>query len=156
LAQANQMLGLDIRKDVTQALGDVWCVYNSPEEGGTFFTGLTATVSLRDAAKAAKAEKQLLALGEAALRGPDSPDAYDGGRPKIKHIEVGDKTIHYLTGPNMPLAPAWCLTEKHLVVSLMPQNIQAYLSRDGQFKSIATQPGAAKLLAARSGRPVAV
>jgi hypothetical protein len=155
LAMANQMLGLDIRKDIAQSLGDAWCVYNSPEEGGTFFTGLTATVAVRDHAGAVKAEKQLLALAEAALRGPDGEEEFDREVPRLKHFEFAGETIHYATMGEMPLALSWCLTESHLIVSLLPQNIQAFLSRGQEYQSIATNESLAPLLAAKAG-PLAV
>ena len=39
---------LEISEDVLQSLGDTWCVYNSPGEGGLVITGLTAVVPVTD------------------------------------------------------------------------------------------------------------
>lgn len=153
IAQINQMIGLDVQKDVVQSLGDTWCIYNSPEEGGTFFTGATATIAVRDHAQLVKAEKQLLALARAALQGPggDEEEFADPDKPQLKQIVVGKHTIHYVTAGEMPLAPAWCLTESHLVVSIMPQNIQSLLARDDKFQSIAKNAEVARLLAEKNG-----
>jgi len=42
-----------------KSLGDSWCVYNSPGEGGLVLTGLTAVVSVRDADRLAKVQQRL-------------------------------------------------------------------------------------------------
>src|SRR5262249_39696227 len=51
-----------------------------------------------------------------------------------------EQDIYFLSAPNFPLAPAWCLTHKELIVATFPQQIKAYLSRSADFKSLATRP----------------
>ncbi|MCA9267596.1 MAG: hypothetical protein KDA41_03965, partial [Planctomycetales bacterium] len=153
---ASQMLGLDVEQDLLAGLGDAWRVYNSPGEGGLLFTGLTGVVDVRDHAKAAKAQKQLLALAVAAMRGPDGPDGEGRARPQIKTMQFAGQEIHYLTGvESMPLAPAWCLTEKHFIVSTFPQNVVAVLSRGDEHQSLAAHPDVAVALKAEA-RPLLV
>jgi len=41
-------LGFRLQEDFLQTLGDSWCIYNSPGEGGLIITGLTVVVPLKD------------------------------------------------------------------------------------------------------------
>ena len=51
----------------------------------------------------------------------------------------------------MGLSPAWCLTERELIVAPMPQNIMAYLKRPQGQKSLAAVPQVGRLFAGRDG-----
>jgi len=50
----------------------------------------------------------------------------------------------------MPFLPAWCISDKHLILSLSPQNIRAFLSRDPAGGSLADVPAVAAKLKADS------
>ena len=50
-----------------------------------------------------------------------------------------------------PFAPAWCVTDKELIVSLFPQGIKAYLSRPADFQSLAQVPEVAEALQGDAG-----
>ena len=67
-------LGVDLRQDVLASLGDVWCVYNSPDEGGLILTGLTGVVRVKDYDRLSAAQAKLLAAAKAAL-GQDAEPA---------------------------------------------------------------------------------
>ncbi len=147
-------LGMDLREDILSGLGDAWCIYLSPSEGGLNFMGLTATVDVRDHAKVDKAYKRLMTLTAASLAAHDeADDRFSRRPPKLKTIEFQGRTIYYLTniGNGFPFAPAWCLTDTHLVVSVLPQNITAMLGRHADFQSLATAPEVAEPLAAKPG-----
>ncbi len=128
-----------------KAMGDTWCVFDSPTGGG-MFTGVTAVVSIRDADAAATVQKKLLAMAEAA--GKDAPDAHR--RPRIEKFTFAGKNVHVFDArdKSFPLAPSWCLTDKHLVVSAYPEAIKAFLSRGKTFQSLA---GVADVKAALEG-----
>ena len=51
IEQLPRDFGLDvsIRNDLLRSLGDTWCIYNSPGEGGLFLNGFTAVVQMKDA-----------------------------------------------------------------------------------------------------------
>ena len=55
-------LGIDLEQDVLKPLGDVWCVYNSPAEGGLLVTGLTGVVQVKDHARLEATLDKLIAL----------------------------------------------------------------------------------------------
>ena len=54
-----QEYGVDIRRFLS-ALGDTWCLYNSPAEGEMVFLGWTAVVSVRDRAALVDSWEKLL------------------------------------------------------------------------------------------------
>ncbi len=160
LGETEKKLGFRIREDLLQSLGDVWCIYNSPGEGGLVLTGLTAVVPLKDPDRAAAAHAKLLAFWNisAAMKavGPDRPGARARPAP-IQHVRFAGQTIFTVNPPEMgfPFAPSWCLTDKELIVSLFPQNVKAYLSRGPDFQSLAAAPEVAELFKPESG-PVIV
>ncbi len=143
IAEIQRMLGFDLRDDVLKSLGDSVCVYNSPEEGGLVFTGLTVVVPVKDHAKLSGAHLKLLAFARAQM-------AMGAGRrgPRIEQLKFAGQEVYFFNARDdeFPLAPAWCLTDKELIVAPFPQNIKAYLTRGDEFKSLATVPEVAGVL----------
>ena len=142
-------MGVELRGDLLKSLGDTWCVYNSPGEGGLVFTGLTAVVQVKDHARLAAAYTKLLAQLKTELeRGGDPRRG-----PRIEQFQFAGQDVYFLNvrGEQFPLAPAWCLTEKELVAAPFPQNIKAYLSRSGDFQSLAKAPEVAALFQSADG-----
>jgi prepilin-type processing-associated H-X9-DG protein len=82
LAQVASQLGVDLRKDVLAALGDLWCVYNSSDEGGLIMSGLTAVVQVKDHQRLSAAHAKLLAAVKAALDRGNPPPGKKPERPK--------------------------------------------------------------------------
>ncbi|HEY2883496.1 MAG TPA: DUF1559 domain-containing protein [Pirellulales bacterium] len=158
LSKFNQMLGMNFKTDLLDVLGDTWTVFNSPGNGGLVFTGLTATVDLRDRTRVLKAEEKLMAL---VSQMTPQPVFGNGGAqfddsvriappPKIESFDFLGQKIHFVNfvGTTSPVAPAWCITEKQVVFGLFPQTIKAYLQRQsasGSAKqSLASLPEVAK------------
>jgi hypothetical protein len=131
--QFEAAVGLNLSEDLFKAVGDTWRVYNSPSDGGLVFTGLTAVATVRDRARLVNAFQKIehLAQEEAKrVAGLDGPPR--GNRHvTIKHIEFGKQTIYFVNfvGAESPVAPAWCVTENELIVSLFPSHIKGYLMR---------------------------
>jgi prepilin-type processing-associated H-X9-DG protein len=148
LSMLAQQTGIDLRNDVLQPLGDVWCVYNSPSEGGLILTGLTAVVKVDDVERMKQTHQKLQAMLQA-LSQAQAERGY-GPRPKIDIIEFAEEEIYVLdTGEDeFPLVPSWCLTDGELILALFPQNIKAYLARSDDFQSLAAVPEVAGLFAA--------
>jgi prepilin-type processing-associated H-X9-DG protein len=150
LESAQTGLELNLRDDLLKPLGDVWCVYNSPGEGGLVLTGLTAVVSVKDAQRLTKGHAQLLRVLKNVL---DEQRAPPHRRTEVAEFDHAGHKVYYLKTPvhELPIAPAWCLTDKELIVALFPQNVKAYLSRDKGFVSLARRPEVAHVLAAKPG-----
>jgi len=153
LGDVEQELGFNLRSDLLPSLGDVWCVYNSPGEGGLVITGLTAVVKIEDRRSLADINSKLLALAKAEMERGGDPRR----DPRIEQFQFAGQTVYFFDARDdeFPVAPAWCLTEQELVVATFPQNIKAYLSRGDDFESLATAPDVAGLFQA-SGGPVAL
>ncbi|HKD36538.1 MAG TPA: hypothetical protein VKB78_07045, partial [Pirellulales bacterium] len=148
LAQTEAMLGFGIKKDLLDMLGDTWCIYNSPGEGGLMVTGLTLVVPVKDRGRLAKTTDRLLEFA----RQNSGPAA-----PTIKETKFGGQRIFYLVGASsdvVPFIPAWCISDTHLILSLSPQNIRAFLSRDRTTGSLADVPAVAERL--KSGNAVLI
>jgi hypothetical protein len=128
---------------VLQSLGDTWCVFDSPSAGGMFI-GVTAVVSIKNGEAAASLQKKLIGLVESA--GEGAPDARQ--RRRVESFTFAGKTVHVLDlGANLPLAPAWCLTDNQLVVGLYPEAIKAFLARNRGFQSLSKVPEVMSALA---------
>lgn len=151
LARVEDQLGFRVREDLLQPLGDVWCVYNSPGEGGLVFTGLTAVVQLRDPKRAAATHEKIIALIRAVME--EGPEVRGG--TALKQFTCTGRDVYTLTlgrrGPVFSFQPSWCLTDKELIVALFPQNVKAYLQRGEDFRSLATAPEVAELLNSGTG-----
>lgn len=144
-------LGVDVREDILASLGDVWCAYNSPGEGGLILTGLTATVAVKDPAKLQRAHDRFVGLMRAEMGGRGDERRHRG--PRLKEIKVAGEEVFVITGidDEFPFAPSWCLTDTHFLFAAFPQNIKAMLTRGDEYKSLATAAEVAPLLAEDTG-----
>ena len=68
IAMLENHLGIDLSQDIFKALGDTWCVYSAPSEGGLFVTGLTVVAPIRDRERLVKAEERLRSMAKAGMR----------------------------------------------------------------------------------------
>ena len=121
-------------------------------------TGLTVVAPLRDRERLTKAEERLRSMAKAVSEPP--PGSGQFGRRSMATIadfEFRGQQIHFLNfiGEPIPVAPAWCITDKELIVSLSPQTIKAHLSRSANAGSLADLPAVGKVLRA-SGGPTSV
>jgi hypothetical protein len=154
IATLEGKLGLKIRDDILRPLGDTWCVYSSPGEGGLVFTGLTAVARLKDPSRAAKTHEKLVSWLKEEMerqRGRNPRDAW-----RIEEHAVAGRTVYTYIVPAAIAksywpAPSWCLTDKELIVALFPQQVTAYLSRGPEFQSLAARPEVAELLRSQPG-----
>ena len=141
LEQFHDEVGFDVHKALA-ALDDSWCVYQSPSEGGSLMIGWTAVVGLRDHAKV----KEVAAIIAKNARQIERDLIEQLGRRGVRSLSVGEyelggHKVYFLNavGERVPVAPAWCVTDDELVLSLFPQGINAYLRRS-QTDSLADNP----------------
>jgi len=153
LGEMQEELGINLRDDLLKPLGNVWCLYNSPSEGGLLVTGLTLVVPVKDHQRLAATQARLIAKAKAAM---DNSGSRRRG-PSIEQFQFAGQDVYLFNAreKEFPLAPSWCLTEKELVVALLPQNVKAYLSRAGEQQSLAEVPEVAGLFGPDGG-PVAL
>lgn len=128
LDQLKSELGFSIRDDFLTAFGQQWTLFDAPSTGGLYVTAPMLTLEVKDKAKAADVFTKLMTIVENAL-----PGSF-GGRFRVRGVFLEDKEflgrkIYYINtvGDDVPVAPAFCLTDTHLIAALHPQTIKAYL-----------------------------
>jgi hypothetical protein len=132
----------------------VWCVYNSPAEGGLLVTGLTGVVQVKDHDRLEMTLVNLVGLFHdhvevpAAAASRTSPNYAYRRTPRIVKTTFAGQVIYHFDLPegDFPMAPAWCLTKNEFIVSTFPSNIKSYLSRGKGFQSLGTVPDVAQAL----------
>ena len=165
--QIGKEVGIDLQDDLLKPLGDVWCVYNSPSEGGLLVTGLTGVVQVKDHDHLEATLNKLIALFQGHMEsidakldhmGQDSVQMNRFRMPRIVKTRFAGQDVYYFDNPiaGIYLAPAWCLTKpdghegpssgSQLIVSTFPQNIKAYLARGKSFESLAAVPEVSEAL----------
>ncbi len=119
-------IGMNLRTDLAEAVGDGIAVYNSPSAGGFLFSGLTVVAEVKNADKVRAAMPKLIdaILGQAAQSDPEIREQVTVAKGTFK-----GKTFDYLVfkGLPVPVAPSWCVTDRYLVFSLFPQTMKAGL-----------------------------
>eukprot|EP00913_Durusdinium_trenchii_P028332 g26560.t1 len=128
LKQFEKELGVSIEKDLFAAFGDVWVVHNSKSAGGLFLTSVVGSLEIRDHEKAHTIYTKLMEILDGALPG----EIRGGFRRRgvyLKRQQFMGQTIHYVNtiGDDVPFAPAFCLTNKHLMIAPHPQALKAQL-----------------------------
>lgn len=131
------------RQDIFASLGDRWCFYNSPREGGLVMTGLTGIVPITDRKKFSRSYEVFTRLAT------ELTDGSVFGSQKIRRFRFAGSDVHYSHLGEFGLTPAWWAGDKQFVVALAPQNIKAYLSRGKDSRSLADVPEVAAELSGR-------
>ncbi|MHB8861416.1 MAG: DUF1559 domain-containing protein, partial [Pirellulaceae bacterium] len=140
-------VGLELQKDLLQALGDVWTIHAAPSGGG-LMAGWTLAVNVRDKARLAAAHQKLLLMAQTQLARGNTQRA-----PRIQLFEYGGFTAYTLNvpAPDFYVTPSWCLTDSHLVIALFPQALKSSLTQLAGQESLADQPDVASLLSHEEG-----
>lgn len=141
LDEMSEELGVSLERDLLANLGDRITIVSAPSLGG-FLTGTVATVRVRDAQALRRAAARLeRRLEEQFEPGPrqewEEPWQYENRirrTPRLLATEAAGTEIHYVQfAGDVPLAPAWAISDDQLVIALWPQVVQAVLERpDGQ------------------------
>ena len=113
-------------------------------------TGLTGVVQVKDHNRLEATLNKLITIFHDRVEQPATDQdtaqgTYHRSRiPRIVKTAFAGQAIYHLVVPtDFPMAPAWCLTEKELIIATFPQNIKAYLSRGKDFQSLAAVPDVA-------------
>ncbi|MCH7987844.1 MAG: hypothetical protein IID46_01700 [Planctomycetes bacterium] len=128
LKQLETELELSIEEDFFKAFGDVWTISNSKAAGGLFVTSLVGTLEVRDSKKAHKVFTQAMEILRDSLPGETDSGYRHRGIYLVNKKFMGN-TIYFVNtiGDDVPFAPAFCLTEKHLLIGPHPQAIKSRL-----------------------------
>lgn len=142
LVPISSLFGLDLEKDVLGAFGDTWRIYQSDSEGGRLLTGWTAVVSVRDAQRLRNVSNVFRGFVAA-----QNAQQRSSRQVRIQTFQAGSQDVFFtnFVGEEIPVAPAWCVTEDELIVSLLPQGITAYLNRDKSTPLLSNSDGTEEL-----------
>lgn len=139
-----RLLEVDLRKELLEPLGDAWCLWSSPAQGGLVATGLSLCVPLREPDRFAGAFGR--AMGVLKKRSDERRLREDGSSRDgvwLDSFEFRGRTVWFLesVGEELPVAPAWCVDGGRLLAALFPQMIKAELARPtAPAASLATHP----------------
>jgi hypothetical protein len=123
-----QQAGFDLEKDLLPAYGQHWCLFDSPDAGGLYVTSLTLAVEVKDPKKAQEVFGKIIKVLQSQLPGDFSTE-YRRRGVTLESREFLDHTIHFVNtvGDDVPIAPAFCQTDKQLLIALHPQAFKAHL-----------------------------
>jgi len=128
LAELDAELGISVEKDIPAAFGSVWTVYNAPSNGGLVASSPVLALEVLDAEKAYTIFSQFMKTLKANL-----PGDYGGGYRRrgvyLVDRKFHDHTIYFVNtvGDDVPFAPAFCVTDTHLLITLHPQAMKGHL-----------------------------
>ena len=149
IAELNEQLGLDVRKELLASLGDTWQIASAPSLGG-ILTGTVLSVEIKDAQTFNVTMGKLLARAQ---------QSFGRGRraPRFGVSRIGRTDIHYVTIPDreMPLSPAWAVHDGRLYLAAWPQVVQAALAGE-QGKALTAHPAFARAREHLSAKPVSM
>ena len=139
---------------ILSSLGDTWSVYNAPTEGEMALLGWTAVVPVRDHAALVDAWEKLFAAQEKEKAekedAKDKPPAHVCGygflvgvSAEFRKCRFAGHEIYYVR--KWVIAPAFCVTDHEMVMTLNMPAMKAYLLRK-EHRSLATLPGVARAL----------
>jgi hypothetical protein len=117
---ANDALGMDLRKDLLDALGDRFVQYQAPSEG-PFTLGRTVLFKVKDAAKARDGVEQLV-KAVARLTGVEvrvKKRTYRGAEVREVHVKM----------PGFVVVPTFTVHKGWLAIGLFPQAVHGYVLR---------------------------
>ena len=117
---ADEALGVDLRKDVLDSLGDQVVFYDSPSEG-PLSLGQTVMVRVKDAKKLQDALDQ-------AVKGLGKALGADLTLKKKTYHGVEMREVH-VTQQGFLFVPSYTIYKDWLVIALFPQQVQGYILR---------------------------
>jgi hypothetical protein len=118
--QANEFLGVDLRKDLLGSLGSQFAYYTSPADG-PFTLGQTVLFKVKDADKLRSALEQIIQnLATAA-----------GKQVRIKKRDYQGVVIHevHVKAEGFIFVPSYAIHKDWLVLGWYPQAVQAFVQR---------------------------
>jgi hypothetical protein len=135
IAQANQMLGIDIQKDFLGSFGTQWAYYTDPTAIGNGLMGLTIMNRPKNAAQLQAALEKIEGFANAMLL-QQLQQAHV--TVAFRQTTVNNTTVHYLATPLF--SPAWAIQNGTWYWGLFPDVPAAALKRPAGGPSIHDNP----------------
>ncbi|HYE20390.1 MAG TPA: DUF3352 domain-containing protein [Tepidisphaeraceae bacterium] len=120
IAQVREMTGVDVQKDLLDALGDQWAVYTDPMGGGNGLMGMVVVNKPRDAAKLEASVGKLEDVANNIIR-QQMGRQKDGPVIEIRRSTARGVNLHYV---GLPLfSPTWAVSDGYWYAGLSPQAV---------------------------------
>ncbi|HOB75059.1 MAG TPA: type II secretion system protein GspG [Phycisphaerae bacterium] len=118
VANFEEQIGVRIEQDLLSSFADTWAIYDAPEHGGLWFTGIVAVAELRDGNKLDESLDRIAQAISGAI-GDEYPIT-------IREEPYREHTIRYVNTANLPipLAPAWAMVGNRCVMGFYPQMVR--------------------------------
>jgi len=133
MQKANKSVGLNLRTDLIDNLGDEWAFFADDSIGGEGLMGMVVASRLKDPAKVQHALEQLGASANQFMSRLTQEVTVS-----FRQTRMGDLEIHYLAVP--AVAPAWAVRDGVLYLGLYPQVVAAAALRPADQGSILDNP----------------
>jgi len=146
LAQVNQQLGIDIRDDILNAIGNRAAIYQSDRTGGGGILSSVLIVELEDPASFARAHKRLVGQANDLVAEQIAANPTPGSiQPSVEITTRRMDGVEFFTlvfpGLPIPAEISWTIHENHLMAALSPRSlIEAMAQADGDAGSFASSP----------------
>ncbi len=148
IAEVNEALGLDFRKDFLGSIGD---------EFGTFLPGYIAVLKLKDPdAFAASVDKMLHAL---AAKVSEEERDFRGAQLRLATMTYKGRTITYVDGKRFPLViqPCYTMVGEYAVIAPYTAMLKSYILRmEGATETFADHPEFKALRAKLGKEPASI
>ncbi len=121
IESAEKRLGVSIEEDILGAFENNWAIFDSPDFGGLWFTGVVMVAKVKPDNRLSKAMRNILEVVVEEVGGEMSANVateeYRG--QKIEYVNIG--------GVPLPFAPAWAEYQNRWIVALYPQMVRMEL-----------------------------
>jgi hypothetical protein len=122
IAKFEADLEMRLDQDLLDLLGETFVLYDAPENGGFWFSGVTCVAQCSDPAKVRESLKKLAnALGGISEKVGVAVTETEYRGHNIEFVNVA--------GLPVPIAPAWCVHKGRMVFGLYPQMVITALDR---------------------------
>jgi len=122
IAELQENLGFHLEEDFINLLGDTFVIFDAPENGGLWFTGITAVVESADPQRLGTSLKKIVQTIAAQIdKASVTVSSCEHGKHRIEFVNVA--------GVPMPVAPAWSAHGNRVIFGLYPQMVMTTLDR---------------------------
>ncbi len=143
IAEANNLLGIDLRNDLVGSLGDDWALYVGPPDGGGLIPNIALFVSLRDKTRFRRTVGTMLdALKPMAEKERVSMHV---GATKFRGHELEFVELAETRGDPIPVTPTWAFGEDFVVFGAWPHAVKNAVMK--KTNSMANNPDFQRLSA---------
>ncbi len=129
--QFAEYLGIDFDRDVFAALDHVITISNSPGDGGLIATSPVLTIGIRNVDDFANTATKIADVLQREFT-RDQPIQFRRRGVVLERRDFMDTEIFMINTigeDDVPIAPAWCLTQTHVMIALHPQALKSRLRR---------------------------